>query len=243
MAIFRDRWSGVFSGIAHGCDDKQTPQECAVGAGAVSACPRWRARTEGMVSTRLGDAELLALHHAWLRGDGAAREQLAIVLLDTGRRSLRRKAVGVDVCIVDDAVEDAIVHYLAEPRRYKETLARLDTFISVDARHRMLNAIRSEARRRRHHVQLDPSTEPPAPPVGDVEALPQFAARDLIERSASGPERAFLDARAHGERRTAVLARLLELNGLTVPEERLAVKRVSDKLMLRLRRLAKGARE
>lgn len=63
----------------------------------------------------------------------------------------------------------------------------------------------------------------------------------LITTVATGRERIFLEAKAHGERRTSVLGEILGVGGLSAGEQRRTVKRVADKLLQRLRRLVKSA--
>jgi RNA polymerase sigma factor (sigma-70 family) len=203
------------------------------------ACRPGEVRVE---KTQVADRQrLLALHDEVVRQNLAAREVLTLLLLTRCSQILKRERPFLDPTVVSDVVEDAVLHYLSAPERYEPSRAGLDTFILHDARYRILHAIRSDQRRRRRDSTVtrgDPAAVPEPDTEGDRN---DGLLAILIPKVANGRERAFLEAKAHGERRTSALAEILGLPQLSASDKRRAVKRVADKLLLRLRRLVKSA--
>jgi hypothetical protein len=180
-------------------------------------------------------AQLIQLHTAVLGGYLAAIELLTAILLNSGRRILRPRFSNVDVAIINDAVEDAILRYLVAPYRYDVTRARLDTFILGDARHRVLHCLRAERRRLQHQQLLIPTAHPWGLAEASDNASDERAAA-MLNAVAVGQERAFLVAKLRGERRTVALAHILGAAHLPKPEQARVVKRAADRLRARLRR-------
>jgi DNA-directed RNA polymerase specialized sigma24 family protein len=149
---------------------------------------------------------------------------------------------GLDTAIAIDAVEDALMYYLARPERFDPAQARLDTFITLAATHRALNAIRAEVRRVRNaqsFAATQPATCEPAIFVTPIDTLNSFVLPNFAD---TDEERRFLAMRLAGERRTVELATALNLQHLPVVDQCRLVKRLTDKLMVRLRRFGKTRR-
>lgn len=74
-----------------------------------------------------------------------------------------------------DVVQDVFVDLWCHPQRYDETLGSLRTYLSLCARHRALDLLRSELRRaarEERHARLLPVPRPPTPgeQVADADA-------------------------------------------------------------------------
>jgi DNA-directed RNA polymerase specialized sigma24 family protein len=89
------------------------------------------------------------LHDSVVGGKISAREEIARILLERVRFVLSRQMPHVDPAIVNNACEDAILKYLANPQVYQRSRARLDTFVRFVARRKVLDAVAKEARRKR----------------------------------------------------------------------------------------------
>jgi hypothetical protein len=194
-----------------------------------------------MAKTRPSDLErLVSLHDAALRRDPIAREVLALFLLHRCRRILRHVWPWLDFNTVNDAIEDALLHYLGAPECFDPSRARLDTFIVRDAMYRALHAVRADKRRRRRDARMMPRNEATVPETDSVTDSRENLLTGLMRRVAGGRELEFLEAKAHGEHRTRVLAAILGLAGLSAIDQRRSVKRVTDKLLVRMRRVVKS---
>jgi hypothetical protein len=181
--------------------------------------------------------DLVVLHKGVLRGDASSRERLAAVLLKVVPRILRREMPYIDGHIVNDGVEDALMSYFGVPSRYDPLRARLDTFIVTDARRRIHHELRSMGRRRLREARFVRTDDLLWPDEEYRAARVDVILRRLIAAVAQGQERALLEAKVDGERRTDVLAAILGVAAASTKERRLAVRRAVDKLKARLRRL------
>lgn len=181
--------------------------------------------------------QLLALHRELIVNHLQNREELAAYLLRRVRRLLKRRMPGLDLAIVNDAVEDAILGYLQRPELYKPSCSRLDTFILLAARRDALNMIRRlQCRHRAEGIAASMQ-----PRLYQMDEVGLFAGRcpavvDWLGVARTDAERAFLKARLAGERRTRQLACILGLSTNDPLEERRLVKRTRDRLHLRFRR-------
>jgi RNA polymerase sigma-70 factor (ECF subfamily) len=200
-----------------------------------------RTREARIAKTGPSDEErMVRLHDAVLRRDPIAREVLALLLLHRCWRILKHERPWLDANTINDAVEDAVLHYLEAPECFDPSRARLDTFIVRDAMHRALHAVRADERRRRRDVHMAPRNYGTVPEPDDAADSPEDLLAALIRGVATGSEREFLEAKAHGEHQTSVLAAILGFEGLPVVDQRRAVKRVTDKLIVRMRRFVKS---
>jgi len=200
----------------------------------------WR---QALQSKRSIDPSFVALaHDRFLRGDESASSELVNHLLEPVSLRLADRWPGIDRAIINDAVEDALMSYLRHASYYNPAKARLDTFIAFVATRDLLNAIRKGARRRRadeslatnlaHMSTLHVEGHGPAPSAFD----PVAALRQLTTNW-SPKEQMFMCARLEGEHRTSKLAAILGLEEASATKQRIAVKQMTDRLRLRLRRL------
>ncbi len=182
-------------------------------------------------------ARLAELHVHVLNGDETAREEIARLLVPLVQERMRRFARGADASLIEESVHDAILDYLFAPHSFDPSRSRLDTFVGLAARRNLIDGLRRLHRLAgREIVAGHPLNEtlalavPIAEPDDSCAALVAVIAR-------SEAERAFLNARLDGERRTDVLAKLLGMADAPTSEQRRAVKRVVDRLRIRSRRL------
>ena len=80
-----------------------------------------------------------------------------------------------DRSAAQDVVQDVFVDLWCHPQRFDETLGSLRTYLTLCARHRALDVLRSEFRRagrEERHVRLLPAPRPPSPgeQVADADA-------------------------------------------------------------------------
>jgi hypothetical protein len=180
--------------------------------------------------------ELNTLHAGVLRDDREAIEAVGKVVFDRAFRVLRGHWRGVDSDLINDAVEDALLAYFGAPGRYDSSRARLDTFIVAMASHRLRTLLRSQRRRRIAEERLSKSAITPAM------VLLTDRVRTAVRVKLTDSERRFLEARMAGERRTPELARLIGSDDVPIDQQRLIVKRMTERLRLRLRRLGGNLR-
>jgi RNA polymerase sigma-70 factor, ECF subfamily len=130
--------------------DRQEPEHCAVVTGGVSV--RGVGGKDALLAARLaaGDDHALAEVFDWL---APAAYGAALRVLGNGAAA-------------QDVVQDVFVELWSHPDRYDPAAGTLRTFLMVQARHRAVDAVRSElrriARQERHH-RLNPGQPPPSP--------------------------------------------------------------------------------
>ena len=189
--------------------------------------------------------DLQALHQAVILGDSLTADALARHVLPRLVASLRREWPGSSSAMIDEAVEDAILWYLANPTRYDPERSGLPTFLHLVARRNMTHARRRERRRLAHEVPIGlsmPNATPGYPtPTWRASADdlddPDTSSNDLSKALAlamTDAERKFVLARAKGER-TSTLATIIGA-GDSPDEQRRAVHRVMARLRQRARR-------
>jgi hypothetical protein len=188
---------------------------------------------------------LAHLHRLVLTYNGNAIDDITRVLLRRLVRRLQWENPRVDIAILEEASEDAVIRYLASPGAYDPARSRLDTYVLADARLRILNRKRSDRRRRRleqRYRLLGYWQTIDAPTTHDTSGSPPLVPRFLGYIVRSDVERDFLRARAAGERRTDALAQIIGVSDMPVSQQRRAVKRMADRLVARLRRAAGAER-
>jgi DNA-directed RNA polymerase specialized sigma24 family protein len=188
--------------------------------------------------------DLQVLHSAVLVGEATTADVVARLALPRIRASLRREWPDAPSAMIEEAVEDAILWYLANPTRYDPGRSGLHTFLHLVARRKMTHAVRSERRRLAHEVPMGLSLPEAAPgyptptwrPGADRQDDRANSAHDLtsiLALALSDAEREFVLARATGAP-TSTLATIIGA-GHSPDEQRQAVHR----MMARLRQRAK----
>ncbi len=202
------------------------------------------------------------LHCAVCAGAGGADEALARAAVKPPvlRARLLDKWQYANDHDLDQAIEQAVLSHLKQPRCYDLTRGTsvLD-FIYLLADRRLTNLARGEERRANKFESLDEMAErgnfEPAADSSPLELI--IAAEDALERSAKlarrlaaleafakehlpATDQAILRLMLSGERRTAPYAVVLGVGALPEAEQRAAVKRTKDRLLVRLKRWAAG---
>lgn len=99
--------------------------------------------------TRLSPKQILsALHHRLSRGDDSARNAVAEYLMVHVPRIVLATTLKRDLTVINDAVEDAVMDYLAHPCGFVPGKSALLSFIVSAARRNVLDENRKESRRR-----------------------------------------------------------------------------------------------
>jgi DNA-directed RNA polymerase specialized sigma24 family protein len=193
--------------------------------------------------------DLQALHSAVLLGEATTADVLARLALPRICASLRREWPDAASAMIEEAVEDAILWYLANPTRYDPERSGLQTFLHLVARRKMTHAVRSERRRLAHEVPIGlsmPEAAPGYPPPTwragadrlDDPAAPSRDLSSILALATTEAERAFVLARATGAP-TSTLATIIGA-GYSPDEQRQAVHRVMARLRQRARRQPEG---
>lgn len=160
-----------------------------------------------------------------------------------------------DSHLIEEAAEDALFDLAKHPEHYDPARSTLISYLRMAARGDLRNKLQREARHRRHLVPLPDEnapgveqsalarnsgredTEDPALLAERREQLnPQF--QPMRNTVFSDQDRTVIQLILDGERRTSVYAQILGITHLPESEQRREVKRVKDRLLKRLRRLA-----
>jgi DNA-directed RNA polymerase specialized sigma24 family protein len=182
-----------------------------------------------------GPPESLAtLHGALLTGDETARDRLASILLARVSRILIHRMPSIDRSVINDAVEDAVIHYLDHPHSFVPTRSSLETFITFAAWRNVKDLLRASGRRRRAEERAAAENQAGVKSTSnDRRSRPSW----LLGVAANDSERRFLSAWLFENASVRELASVLGKEGAPTSEQKVAVRRVKEKLRLRLRRL------
>ncbi len=182
-----------------------------------------------------GQESLIQLHHRVLAGDPSVRDEMAGLILPLLGHYLRRRWPYTDEAAIQDAVEDALLRYLHTPSVYDPSRSPLDRYLALAATTNLKDALRRDQRRLQHELPIGNDS-----PDVALDVKPSVSRwrdlRTVLRAGQTTQERAFLHARLRGERRVAVLARILRLEHLSVPAQRGEVHRTWVRLRLRVRR-------
>lgn len=184
-----------------------------------------------------GTPSLLELHRRLLAGDKTAGNALSDQLLE----SLQRKLPGRDAENKFDAAVDALIDFISRPDAFDPHKGQIEPFLLLAAKRNLMNVRRGDHRRhvretkaaayfQNNYVELP---DPVENLIGkDNEAL----YRRLLAAIAPA-DRPVAELMLQGERRTAVYAKALGLDGQTTEQQRMAVKRAKDRVTKALQRL------
>ena len=153
-----------------------------------------------------------------------------------------RRSNHVDDHFIQEAAEDAILSLLKRPEQYDPTRASLEAYLGMSASGDLRNILRRDGRHhnRREDVEVgDVAGKSPDESDDDLPTFdhPAFAA---VIAEFTTDERATLGLMRGGERTTAVFAAALSITDRTPDEQFAEVKRVKDRIKLRLKRAAEG---
>lgn len=195
-----------------------------------------------------------ALHARLLRRDLSAPSDLVQAHLEPLVRWLRARYPRADDDLLQDVAVDLLLSLAERPEQYDPDRAPLQRYLRMAARRDVQNALRGERRRSRllvrvQHVELAgptgkrpvESAEDPAEMVARSEPLsPRTLA--LVRSAFDDAEWEIVQLMLDGERRTGPYAALLGLAERPPQEQARQVKRVKDRLLKRLQRLAPQVR-
>lgn len=195
-----------------------------------------------------------ALHARLLSRDPTAPSDLARGHLDGLVRRLHAHFPQVDDHLVQDVAITLILSLAQRPEQYDPNRSPLASYLRMAASGDLKNALRSEQRRSRRLVALadvelahptgNSFVESPTDPA-ELVAAAEFAESHTMAlfRSQFDPlEREFVQLYLDGERRTPAFAAVLGIEHWAPAEQAREVKKVKDRLLKRLRRLAPKVR-
>ena len=192
----------------------------------------------------MASKDLQALHAAVLLGDRATADVLARLELPRICAGLRTEWQSVAAALIEEAAEDAVLWYLANPGRYDPARSALHTFLYLVARRKLTHALRGERRRLAHEVPSGLSMNDAAhkqTPVRTYAVTPgpdrstrSHDLSNILALATTDAERAFVLAKATGAN-TPRLAAIVGA-GQSPLEQRQAVHRVMARLRQRAKR-------
>jgi hypothetical protein len=198
--------------------------------------------------------EALVLYGALLEGDPVAPSDVAMAYLAPLARWLARLNPRADSSACDTAAEDAILSLLKRPQSYDPARMPLEAYLRMAAKRDLQNARHAAGQQASRQadwgaVELSPTVRKY---LVDVDADPAriVELREMVEEIVRKRPRLPADALAGltpgetqalglvecGERRTELYAVALGLTHLPLAQQRAEVKRVKDRLKLRLKR-------
>jgi RNA polymerase sigma-70 factor (ECF subfamily) len=191
-----------------------------------------------------------ALHQRLIDRDLLALTDLAMTYLDPLIQYLERRFPRTDPQLLTEAAEEAILGLTKRPTQYDPARSGLATYLRMSARGDALNALRDQRRRWDHEAPLEDveiaqlagnrgreETDDPAEMVLRAAALSPEA-RALIRGEFDGREWQVVQLMIDDERSYQPYIPILDLGYLSEIEQAREVKRVKDRLKLRLKRLA-----
>lgn len=171
-------------------------------------------------------------------------DQLIAWLIETNAKN-----VPEDLCV--EAAEDALIALVKNPDSYKSDRNKtLYSYLQMSAQGDLRNGMRREKNKTKRNVGLDVLALSPegGKHLGRTDdQLLRLENNEELRRADAGvlapardglsPEESqALDLILEGERKTEVFARVLGIDHLSKAEQRLAVKKVKDKLKSRIKR-------
>lgn len=193
-----------------------------------------------------------AIYQRLLAGEGDAPSDLIVLLLDPLIAALSRKFRDLDDSeIVTDMVTDTLFRFVQDPSKYQPDRGNLWSYLYMDALGDLQNAYQKAQRRNVKSVPFDLVAHDVVDGNIEVEdtviqkLVPDILPDGLDPAAMIAQLRADIpDQRdwevvklmAMEERRTAVYAAILGIDGLPPEEQARIVKRTKDRLRLRLKR-------
>src|SRR5262249_12704794 len=131
-------------------------------------------------------------------------DDLLSAWLTQARCILSRRFRGIDMCIVDQAIEDAILLCVSPSGRYDASRATRITYICHVASRDILDTLRKDSRRRRieNAAAIERSMVVGHPIDLDTSTIRQERLRLLLRAAAVGTERRFAKALVSGAGKT-----------------------------------------
>jgi RNA polymerase sigma factor (sigma-70 family) len=167
-----------------------------------------------------------------------------------------------DPTIVDDCAIDTLLHFAERPQRFDPERGTLWTYLYVDAKGDILNALDRETRRRRRELSILPTVALEEQNRNEQQEKESFHLvfqddSDYLPAGVSGisleaevnnilsdpKDLALIELIVAGVRETERYAEILGITELSPQEKRQHVKKVKDKLKKRLTRLGANLNE
>lgn len=202
---------------------------------------------------RPDEKDIVAVYRRLINGEPDAPLDLIELCLDPLIRTLELKYPSLpDPEWTSDIATDTLLAFVQDPSRYIPERGRLWPYLVLDAKRNLQNLIQKEERRRKRLVPLDAVALVPSGGNSNVEdevlerLVPTFSAGqydvnqiyEQLRREIADPhDWQVLLLLFAGERRTHVFAKVLDITHLPADEQRKQVKRVKDRLRIRLKRL------
>lgn len=174
-------------------------------------------------------------------GDPLTQSDFIVAVLDPLAAHLRRWRRDADEHLCTSAAGEAVLALVRNPASYDPSRRGLIGFLCISAECDLRNALKKE---QKHHINRDNSEcVELAPDRGNISAgagadeapfddprlAPEIASFDEIERRVFGLMRA-------GARATAAYVPILGIGHLPADEQERAVRRVKDRILVRLKR-------
>lgn len=190
-------------------------------------------------ATRVGanadlSVSLLELLARATAGDEDARNELATRLLQRLRMGLRRRMPLIDPSIIEDAMEDAVLALLERPSLYVAAKSDLESYIRLASMRNVLDSVRKATRRRAIESQAA-AAMPLATSPATLDKEPDRV-NLLLHLAVTPVEREFARALLIGSH-PQDLARILGLGDVSQTVQRREVKRTTERLRIRWRRM------
>lgn len=185
---------------------------------------------------------LLVLHGRVLLGHAEARDAIARILFARGRRIVRLKIHQVDRDVIDQAVIDAVMWYLAHPGRYDRSRSNLLSFISHSAMQNVIDHVRRERSRIRYEDTAGRAAEIVLSPEDPLIPSEWVDKRRLLLKAARSLEDGHFIAAWLDGARTSILANIIHASQLTPDDQKKVVNRVKERIRLRLKRACLASR-
>ncbi len=189
------------------------------------------------------------IHQRLLAGDVVAPPEVVDAYLEPLVNGLKRRFPSLsDPHLIDDAATDALLNYLEHPHRFDPEKGRLLGYLRLSAHRDLLNMLQKERRRRqredrlRQHLRREPVELQTASGNrkrgDDTSPDPVQALKQRVFEAVTDPrDRHLLALILDGERKTAIYAEILGIQGQDREHQRRLVKRHKDRLKKRLVRL------
>jgi RNA polymerase sigma-70 factor (ECF subfamily) len=202
----------------------------------------------------MGDVDYLnatgeGLHRELLDGDPLASSKIAELFLGPLIAALNRKFHNLpDPHLVNHAVADALLNYLASPEKFDPRRGKLFTYLWVAAQSDLLNHIEGERKHASRKVDEKVVELRPGRPVNETEGGQDPETALLLAEEASliqtkineiisdESDRQVVGLMLDGVRDTAHFAKILGINEKSTEEQALLVKRNKDRIKVALQR-------
>ncbi len=196
----------------------------------------------------------MAIHLRLLAGDPTATDDCVALWLP--KLVLTLSANNPQVSATDDhfittAAIDALLEYTCNPHKYDPQRSSLAHYLLMSAQGDLRNALRRNKTQRRDAISMsvqpvelilpDRNTNLERDVMTKIEA--EDAWRRVLEAIDDPIDRQMLGLILQGERSTGVFAKVLEIDILSLDEQKAIVKRHKDRISKRLERLGKSIHE